>query len=64
MAFGRGAHHCPGAPLARLQLRIALEEMLARTSGFDLDGEIRPTRFPEIGALSAPLNFTPSRGSR
>ena len=64
MAFGRGAHHCPGAPLARQQLRIALEELLARTSGFDLDGEIRPTRFPEIGALSAPLVFTPSRGPR
>lgn len=60
LAFGRGAHNCPGAPLGRLQLRIALEELLARTSGFDLNGEIRPTRFPEIGALSAPLIFTRS----
>jgi cytochrome P450 len=57
LAFGRGAHNCPGAPMARLQLRIALEELLARTERFDLSGAIRPTRFPEIGALSAPLTF-------
>ena len=57
LAFGRGPHQCPGMPLARLQLRLALEELLARTKGFDLAGPIRPTRCPEIGALSVPLSF-------
>lgn len=61
IAFGRGPHACPGAPLGRLQLRIALEELLARTSSFDLAGPIKPTRCPEIGALSVPLTLTPSR---
>jgi cytochrome P450 len=58
VAFGRGPHMCPGAPLARLELRIALEELLAHTPrGFTLAGEIMPTRFPEIGALRVPLRF-------
>jgi cytochrome P450 len=55
--FGRGTHHCPGAALARLELSIALEELLARTRGFSLAGEPVPTRMPEIGALRVPLKF-------
>ena len=58
LAFGRGPHQCPGMPLARLELRVALEELLAATpGGFTLAGEIKPTRCPEIGALSVPLSF-------
>lgn len=57
LAFGRGAHHCPGAPLGRLQLQIALEELLGRTRSFALAGPIVPTRCPEIGAREVPLTF-------
>jgi len=32
MAFGRGIHTCPGAPLARAEGRTAIECLLARTS--------------------------------
>lgn len=32
MAFSRGAHGCLGAPLARLEARVAIERLLARTS--------------------------------
>ncbi|MFO1503335.1 MAG: cytochrome P450 [Steroidobacteraceae bacterium] len=58
VAFGRGPHMCPGAPLARLEMRVALEELLAHTPrGFTLAGDIIPTRFPEYGALRVPLKF-------
>jgi cytochrome P450 len=62
LAFGRGPHNCPGAGLGRLELGVALEELLARTARFELNGEIVPTRFPEIGALFVPLKFLPRAG--
>jgi cytochrome P450 len=57
LAFGRGTHSCPGAALGRMELAIALETLLERTKSFDLAGPVVPTRMPEIGALSVPLQF-------
>ncbi|MGB9279965.1 MAG: cytochrome P450 [Pseudonocardiaceae bacterium] len=36
LAFGHGLHHCLGAPLARLEARIALGTLLARFPGLRL----------------------------
>ena len=38
LTFGYGAHHCLGASAARLQARIALDELLARCPDFTVDG--------------------------
>ncbi len=37
MAFGHGIHYCLGAPLARMEGRIALNLMLDRFSGIRVD---------------------------
>jgi cytochrome P450 len=37
VAFGHGIHHCLGAALARLEARVALEELLPRLGAYDID---------------------------
>lgn len=37
VAFGRGVHSCPGAPLARAEARVSLERLLDRTSDIWID---------------------------
>ena len=39
LAFGRGAHTCAGAPLARTEVRIILEKFLEHTSHIDISEE-------------------------
>jgi len=63
LAFGRGPHHCVGAALARLQLRVAMEELLRVTERIELNGAVQCTRMPEIGALSVPVVLRPNSNS-
>jgi cytochrome P450 len=39
LSFGSGAHHCLGAAAARLEVRVALEELLDRFPDFTVDVE-------------------------
>jgi cytochrome P450 len=39
VGFGRGAHTCLGAPLARAEVRVLLEQFLKRTSQITLNEE-------------------------
>jgi cytochrome P450 len=41
--FGNGAHKCPGAHLARTEIRIALEEWLKRIPEFEVEPGIKLT---------------------
>ena len=57
LAFGFGAHYCLGASLARLEARVAFEELLARHPDYAL-AEARVERLrsgPLRGALRLPL---------
>lgn len=49
LLYGRGIHVCPGAHLARLELRVLMEEMLTRTEQITLV----PGRPPEIALYPA-----------
>ena len=42
LTFGYGAHHCIGAAIARLQVTVALEELLARCPNFVVDSTAAP----------------------
>lgn len=59
LLYGAGIHICPGAPLARLELLIILEEFLARTQSFSLVSEHSPIRavYPNGGFASLPLSI-------
>jgi len=39
IAFGYGAHHCLGAALARMEIRVVLEELMKRVDHIELTGE-------------------------
>ncbi|HEX5367971.1 MAG TPA: cytochrome P450 [Dehalococcoidia bacterium] len=60
LLFGQGIHDCMGASLARLEMRVALEELLARTRKIELSGTEPPSRgtFPSNGLLLLPLRIS------
>jgi cytochrome P450 len=55
LAFGFGVHVCPGSHVGRVQMGVALEELLQRTVAFVPDGEPAWAPFPVHGPRSLPL---------
>jgi len=56
LAFGHGPHKCAGVAVARAELRIALEELLARTPSFERAGEPEMLGWPVYGPELLPLS--------
>jgi cytochrome P450 len=53
--FGRGVHTCPGSPLARMEIRVLLEELLRRTEHFDLGADASRKEWPRNGYKKLPI---------
>ena len=54
VSFGaKGPHHCLGAPLARMEIRVLLEEMITRRIRFEGDGEIVRTRSNFVNGIAS-----------
>ena len=60
-SFGSGLHQCIGRNLALLEVRIAVEELLARTESFELAGPIRRKTWPVMYVEKMPTTFNPVR---
>lgn len=61
LAFGHGVHFCLGAPLARLETRIALEKILTRHHSLHVtpNTEHRPYRHGVLGVRALPVTAHP-----
>jgi cholest-4-en-3-one 26-monooxygenase len=65
VAFGGGGvHFCLGANLARLEIRVMVEEVIRRMPDMELAGPYRRMRSDFInGITSMPVSFTPQRAA-
>ena len=61
LAFGDGPHICPGAALARLEARIAIEVLIDRVDTITLDPSFQYEKTPvpfTNGPVSLPVHVT------
>jgi cytochrome P450 len=67
VAFGAGPHFCLGAPLARLEMKVALERVLDRLADIRLDPAIPIRRQQKMivrGIENLPILFTAAKSER
>jgi cytochrome P450 len=58
--FGRGIHFCLGNAVARLEVRVALQELIEQIPDWEVDepGVVRNQLVPTRGVASAPIHVT------
>jgi cytochrome P450 len=60
LAFGDGIHFCLGAPLARLEARVALEEFLRRFPDYRVTEGVEPYHTAVLrGLVHLPVELRP-----
>jgi cytochrome P450 len=61
VSFGGGIHHCVGAPLAKIEMEVALAEFARRVEDFTLPDQVE--RLPSLvfrGVRSLPMEINPT----
>ena len=56
-AFGLGIHRCVGSNLARMEMTVAVEELLKRIPEFSLDGDVKWSEGTVRGPRRLPIRF-------
>ena len=51
LAFGLGEHFCLGAALARLEIKVLFEELVARVTGCEVIGAVRRLRSNQTNGI-------------
>jgi cytochrome P450 len=65
VGFGHGIHHCLGASLARLEMRLTFEVLFDRLRGFELAGPAEFGRNNKHNVVrQLPIRFRPREGPR
>jgi cytochrome P450 len=60
LGFGAGPHFCLGGPLAKIEIRLAMEELLARYEGIEITGPVERVQSSFVGGLKhLPVRLQP-----
>jgi cholest-4-en-3-one 26-monooxygenase len=62
LAFGHGEHFCVGSHLARLEMRVMVEQVMSRMPDLELAGPLERLRSNFVAGIKhMPVRFTPSK---
>ncbi len=62
LGFGAGPHFCLGGPLAKMEIRLAMEALLERYDGIEITGPIERVQSTFVGGLKhLPVRLKPHR---
>lgn len=60
LGFGAGPHFCLGGPLAKMEIRLAMEELLERYDGIEITGPVERVQSTFVGGLKhLPVKLKP-----
>jgi cytochrome P450 len=60
VGFGAGPHFCLGGPLAKIEIRLAMEELLDRYDGIEITGPVERVQSTFVGGLKhLPVRLKP-----